>query len=110
MSSLAQQRCTPLEGGQPLSTAELTARLPEVPGWALSGEFIEKTFSFGNYHETMAFMNALAWICHQEDHHPEVLLTYNRCVVRFNTHSVNGISVNDLICAAKANALLNAAA
>ena len=106
MSNLAHQHCTPLEGGQPLSVDDLAKRLPEVPGWALAGEFIEKTFSFGNYYETLAFVNSLAWIFHQEDHHPELVVTYNRCVVRFNTHSVNGISLNDLICAAKVNALL----
>ena len=67
---------------------------------------IEKTHSFKNFHETMAFMNALAWICYTEDHHPDVALSYSRCTVRFNTHSVGGISVNDFICAAKADALL----
>ena len=106
MSNLAQQHCTPLEGGQALSAEELTQRLPEVPGWQVVGEFVEKTFTFGNYYETLAFVNSLAWICHREDHHPELVVTYNRCVVRFNTHSVNGISVNDLICVAKVNALL----
>ena len=67
---------------------------------------IEKTFSFKNFHETIAFVNALAWICHTEDHHPDVALSFDRCVVRFNTHSVGGISVNDFICAAKVDALV----
>ena len=67
---------------------------------------IEKTFTFKNYHETMAFVNALAWIAHTEDHHPDLVVTYNRCIVRFTTHSVGGISINDFICAAKADALL----
>ena len=106
MSTLIDQHCLPLEGGSPLTSNEIAERLPEVPGWALAGEFLEKTFAFSNYYETLAFVNAMAWICHQEDHHPELVVTYNRCVVRFNTHSVNGISVNDLICAAKVNALL----
>jgi 4a-hydroxytetrahydrobiopterin dehydratase len=52
-------------------------------------------------------VNALAWICNTEDHHPELAVSYSRCVVRFNTHSVGGISVNDFICAAKADALIS---
>ncbi len=50
-------------------------------------------------------MNALAWIANAEDHHPDLAVSYSRCVVRFNTHSVQGISVNDFICAAKVDAL-----
>lgn len=106
MSNLIDQHCIPLEGGAPLTAEKIAERLPEVPGWALVGEYLQKTFGFSNYYETLAFVNAMAWICHREDHHPELVVTYNRCVVRFNTHSVNGISVNDLICAAKVNALL----
>jgi len=52
-------------------------------------------------------VNALAWICHTEDHHPELAVSYSRCVVRFSTRSVGGISVNDFICAAKADALIS---
>ncbi len=80
--------------------------LAQVSGWHLDNGAIEKTFSFKNYHETMAFVNALAWVAHTEDHHPDLAVSYNRCVVRFNTHSVGGISVNDFICAAKADALV----
>ncbi len=55
----------------------------------------------------MAFVNALAWIAHTEDHHPDLQVGYYRCTVRFSTHSVGGISVNDFICAAKADALVS---
>ena len=85
---------------------EIRSHLNEVPGWHLADGAIEKTFPFKNWLETMSFMNALAWVCHVEDHHPDVALSYNRCVVRFNTHSVGGISINDFICAAKVNALV----
>ena len=77
-----------------------------LPGWQHYGNRIEKTFNFKNYHETIAFVNSLAWVAHTEDHHPDLLVSYNRCVVRYNTHSVGGISVNDFICAAKADALV----
>jgi len=105
MTTLLNLHCIANVAG-PMSAAEVTSHLAQVSGWRLADGAIEKTHSFKNFHETMAFMNALAWICHTEDHHPDVALSYNRCVVRFNTHSVGGISVNDFICAAKADALL----
>jgi 4a-hydroxytetrahydrobiopterin dehydratase len=106
MNLLATQRCRPLEGQPAMETAEIGARLADAPGWALVDGAIEKRFEFGDYHRTMAFVNALAWIAHAEDHHPDLLVSYNRCTVRFNTHSVGGISLNDFICAAKVDALL----
>ena len=89
-----------------MSDADIRHHLAQVSGWQAKDGAIEKTFSFKNYHETIAFVNALAWICHTEDHHPDLAVSYNRCVARFNTHSVGGISVNDFICAAKADALV----
>ncbi len=106
MTNLLQLHCRPLEGTKPMSEEEIAAYLGQVNGWKLVDGAIEKTRRFANFHETMAFMNALAWICHVEDHHPDVALSYNRCVMRFNTHSVGGISINDFICAARADALL----
>jgi 4a-hydroxytetrahydrobiopterin dehydratase len=108
--NLLNQSCRPLEGQSPMSSADVRKLLAEVEGWHPDSTqtAIEKTFSFKNYYETMAFVNALAWICHAEDHHPDLSISYNRCAVRFNTHSVGGISINDFICAAKANALIAA--
>lgn len=89
-----------------MNAAEIERHLAAAPGWALAGGFIERRFAFADYHRTLAFVNALAWIAHAEDHHPELVVTYNQCTVRFNTHSVGGISINDFICAAKVDALL----
>ena len=89
-----------------MAEAEVSARLADAPGWALVSGAIEKRFAFSDYHRTMAFVNALAWIAHAEDHHPDLLVSYGACTVRFNTHSVGGISLNDFICAAKVDALL----
>ncbi|MBL0730829.1 4a-hydroxytetrahydrobiopterin dehydratase [Piscinibacter sp. HJYY11] len=105
MTHLLNRKCQPLSGA-PMSEREIHDHLAQVSGWQLSNGSIEKTFSFKNYHETMAFVNALAWISHTEDHHPDLLVSYSCCVVRYNTHSVGGISVNDFICAAKADALV----
>lgn len=106
MSNLLHQTCQALEGGQAMSETVVHDHLAQVSGWQLRQGAIEKTFGFKNYYETIAFVNALAWICNTEDHHPELAVSFNRCVVRFNTHSVDGISINDFICAAKADALI----
>ena len=106
MNPLALLHCKPLEGEPPMGDEEIVQRLDAAPGWTLTGGAIEKLYNFADYHRTMAFVNALAWVAHAEDHHPELLVAYSRCTVRFNTHSVGGISINDFICAAKVDALL----
>ncbi|MCY7319621.1 MAG: 4a-hydroxytetrahydrobiopterin dehydratase [Ramlibacter sp.] len=93
-----------------LKPTEVVSRLTALSGWRLTGDgeqvAIEKTFSFGNYHETIAFVNAVAFIAHTQDHHPDLSVHYNRCVVRFNTHDVKGLSETDFDCAAQIDALL----
>ena len=106
---LATQHCRPLRGPEHrLSADAVAARLAALPGWALieDGAAIGRTFSFEDYHRTMAFVNALAFIAHREDHHPDLGVHYNRAVVRYSTHDVGGLSENDFICAAKASALV----
>ena len=94
-----------------LSATEVVTQLTQLngeaaQGWKLIDGAIEKTYKFPNYHATMAFVNALAWIAHREDHHPDLVVSYNKCTVRFNTHDVDGISVSDMFCAAAADSLL----
>ena len=107
MNDLLKQKCQALEGSAAMGDNDIAMRLRDIPGWSLTNGSIEKTFAFKNYFETIAFVNALAWICHAQDHHPDLAVSYNRCVVRFNTHSVGGISINDFICAAQVNELLS---
>lgn len=102
---LASLHCKPLEGHAAMDAAEVASHLRARTGWSLNAGAIEKKFEFADYHRTMAFVNAVAWIAHREDHHPDIAFGYNRCTVRFNTHSVGGISLNDFICAAKVDAL-----
>jgi 4a-hydroxytetrahydrobiopterin dehydratase len=106
MTNLLHRQCQALEGGSPMNETEIHSHLNEVPGWQFANGAIEKSFHFKDFLETMAFLNAMAWICHTEDHHPDASFGYNRCVLRFNTHSVGGVSINDFICAAKLNALV----
>ena len=101
--ALATMRCR--EGAPASSGDELTALVASLPGWKLENGRIEKTFLFANYHETIAFVNALAWIAHHEDHHPDLQVHFNRCVVVFSTHSAGGVTLNDAICAAKTERL-----
>jgi len=103
---LAKRKCQACEGNAPkLDEAQVKTLLAEVPGWECTGDEITKTFSFQNYYETMAFVNATAWVSHREDHHPDLEVGYNKCRVRYSTHSVGGLSENDFICAAKVEAL-----
>jgi 4a-hydroxytetrahydrobiopterin dehydratase len=109
---LSCRHCQPVaDGTLPLGAARVQALLEALHAdWAsdASGGMISRTFRFGNYYQTMAFVNALAWIAHAEDHHPDIEVGYNRCVVHYSTHSVGGLSDNDFICAAKIDALLPA--
>ena len=106
--ALAGKRSQPLEKGTPpLTDQRIKALLKQVPGWEQHGGEIAKTYSFKNYYETMAFVNAAAWVSHREDHHPDMEVGYNKCRVRYSTHSVGGLSENDFICAAKLEALFS---
>jgi 4a-hydroxytetrahydrobiopterin dehydratase len=108
MIDLTSMHCKPCEGGSPLPTDRTRELLAAVPGWTLEGggKEIRRVFEFRNYYETMAFVNAIAWIAHREDHHPDLQVGYKTCGVRYSTHAVGGLSENDFICAAKVSALV----
>jgi 4a-hydroxytetrahydrobiopterin dehydratase len=93
-----------------MTATELVTHLAKLEGWRLTGDgptlAIEKLFSFVNYYETMAFVNAVALVAHIQDHHPELSVQYGQCKVCFNTHDVLGISSTDFDCAAQIDALL----
>ena len=106
MNELARKKCVPCEGGvDPLAAEQIGPLLKGLPGWALDGGMITKTFQVRNYFETMAFVNAAAWISHREDHHPDMMVGYSQCRVSYVTHAIKGLSQNDFICAAKLDAL-----
>jgi 4a-hydroxytetrahydrobiopterin dehydratase len=94
-----------------LTDKEIEGYLKLFEGWSLENGKITKDFHFDNYYETMAFVNAVAFIADKEDHHPELEVSYNKCIVKYDTHSVNqgrgGLSENDFICAAKIDALIS---
>jgi len=109
MTELRDRRCRPMPPGTPAldpeQAAALLARL--APGWRIAedGGSIRRPFGFADFYETMAFVNAVAWIANAEDHHPDLEVGYNYCRMTFSTHTVGGLSENDFICAAKVDAL-----
>ena len=109
MTDLRDRKCQPMPAGTPpLDPAEATALLAALaPGWRLAedGRSLRRAFSFADFYETMAFVNAVAWIANVEDHHPDLEVGYDYCRMTFSTHSVGGLSENDFICAAKVDAL-----
>jgi 4a-hydroxytetrahydrobiopterin dehydratase len=93
-----------------LTAPQIVAKLAQLQGWRLSGDgpdlAIEKTFAFKSYLQNIAFVNAVAFLAEQCDHHPEILVAYKTCSVRWRTHDVRGISTSDFECAVKVDALL----
>lgn len=108
LDELLSAHCQPLRGAEHRLGA---AALPEIarllPDWSLieNDAAISRTFRFTDYYRTLAFVNALAFVAHREDHHPDLGVHYDRCVVRYSTHDCGGLTRNDLVCAAKADAL-----
>ncbi len=104
-TSLETKHCKPCEGGTPpLSSEKITELLKKLEGWDLFDRLIGKVYNFKNYYQTMAFVIAVALMSHREDHHPDMIVSYNKCRVEYSTHAIGGLSENDFICAAKIDA------
>ena len=109
MTDLLARRSEELPKGTPaLAKSEVEKLLSEVSGWELSpdGKRITRAYEFSNFHETIEFVNAAAYVIHKEDHHPDLEVSYKTCKVTFWTHTVGGLSLNDFICGAKLDALV----
>lgn len=112
MTSMLPKKDWSTQTRRALTATEIVAKLADLEGWKLTGDgadvAIEKTYRFANYYETISFVNAVAFVANAQDHHPDLSVHYNRCVVRLNTHDVNGISATDIECASRFDALLAA--
>ena len=109
LDTLASAHCRPLRGAEnKLDASAVAERLALLPGWRLleDGAAIGRRIEFPDYYRTMAFVNALAYLAHREDHHPDLGVHYGHVDVRYSTHDVGGLSENDFICAARLDALL----
>jgi 4a-hydroxytetrahydrobiopterin dehydratase len=105
---LTSRKCKPCEGGgAPLTRGEIDNLLGQLSGWEYVNGVIAKTYAFKNYYQTMAFVNATAWISNREDHHPDLTVGYSKCRVEYHTHAIKGLSENDFICAAKLDRLFD---
>ncbi len=112
MNTSAAKHGEPREAGvAPLDAREAQEWCKRVQGWELNQAVTEisRTFRFGDYYRTLAFVNSAAWIAHQADHHPILEVGYNYCLVRYSTHSKGGLSENDFLCAARLNELMEPA-
>jgi 4a-hydroxytetrahydrobiopterin dehydratase len=103
MSALASRTCVPAAPRLPSDAAE--ALLPQVPGWELDDTQLRRTFHFESWTETIRFVDAVAAIAEEQDHHPELHVGWGRCAVVWSTHSAAGVTENDFICAARCDAL-----
>lgn len=109
MDNLSSQRCLPCEGSQPaLDHNQVRELIQQLPNWSLTEDqnAISRRFTFKGFQKTIAFINALAWIVNQQNHHPTLEVGYDYCIVTFTTHALKGLSKNDFICASKIDALL----
>lgn len=107
---LTNAHCVACEGiGQALSENQVQNLLPQVKGWEVieDSKKLYKEYKFKDFYQTMAFVNAIAWIANQENHHPDLSVGYNYCYVVYSTHALDGLSQNDFICAAKIDKLLS---
>lgn len=99
---LSDDRCAPVQKGQgPLAAGEAEALARQVPGWSLSGNAIEREYSFAGFGEAMEFVNEVAAAAAGQDHHPDICVYYNRVALRLTTHKAGGLTRNDFILAAK---------
>ncbi|MFM1990438.1 MAG: hypothetical protein RJA99_3395 [Pseudomonadota bacterium] len=97
--------CAPLTGRDALDASAIDAQLAVLPRWSLVDGALQADYAFGDWWETIAFVNALAWMVHRQDHHPELRVGYDRCTVRWSTHSAHGVTINDFVCAARTDAI-----
>lgn len=104
--SLRTLRCTHLSGQQRMDAQSVAAQCAVLPRWTPRDEMLVARFDWPDWLTTLAFVNALGWMAHEQDHHPDLLISYSSCEVRWTTHSAGGISLNDFICAARVDALL----
>lgn len=107
-AKLETQKCQPCKPGeQPLKGEALKTFSDQVGGgWKIvDGKQLEKEFAFKNFRDALAFTNRVGEIAEQENHHPDIFLTWGKVKLNIWTHSVGGLSPNDFILAAKADAV-----
>ena len=98
---LLQWQCRHLGPAAAFDAAAVRSQLGQLPGWQARDSLLEREYRFDGYETTLAFVNAVAALAAAQDHHPEIVFGYDRCMVRWNTHSAGGLTLNDFGCAAR---------
>ena len=103
MTNLAAKKCVPCEGGTPpLEDNKIQEYLKEVEGWEFENEkLIKKTFKFKTFRESINFVNRVAGLAEQENHHPDIIIRFRKVTFELTTHAIKGLSENDFIMASK---------
>lgn len=104
VTDLTQKKCTPCEGGTEPFTQEEIAKYHSLlkKEWeVLDGEKIKRTFVFKKFKEAIGFINQVADIAEEEQHHPDMHIYYNKVTIELWTHAIGGLSINDFIVASK---------
>ncbi len=100
--NLAEQKCQPIKSDTPpLSRKEAEVLLLQIPSWSLTDRELGREFKFRDFRQAMGFVNLIAGIANEEDHHPDIFISYNKVRITLSTHKINGLSMNDFIVAAK---------
>ncbi|MGH8712482.1 MAG: 4a-hydroxytetrahydrobiopterin dehydratase [Casimicrobiaceae bacterium] len=107
LRALAALDCRP--GAPLLPRAELARHLAVLTGWKHAAKALRKSFAFADYYRTIAFVNAIAYVAHRQDHHPDLSVHHNRVDVVYATHDAGGVTLHDCICAAKVESLAGTA-
>ncbi len=106
MMKLSQMICSPIKKDTPpLPQTEAELLMPQIPSWSLGEKEIKREYRFKDFHEAMNFVNRVAGVAHEQDHHPDIGISYNVVQLTLSTHKIGGLSLNDFILAAKIDLL-----
>jgi 4a-hydroxytetrahydrobiopterin dehydratase len=78
-----------------LTTAEIQERLAKLPGWTLAGDAIERTFRCPSFTAAIAFVDKVATIAEAANHHPDIVVRYDRVTLTLSTHDAGGLTERD---------------
>ncbi len=102
LAELVRQPIVPAhEKMEKLSEEVVRGYLSVLDGWELAEGALTRTFQFSDFLEAMQFVNMVGYLAERVQHHPDIVIQYNRVTVRFWTHAVDGITINDVLAAAR---------
>jgi len=78
-----------------LTQEQVEAQLADHPEWSQSGESLQRTFRFEHFTDSMAFVNKVADLAERMQHHPDIMIRYNKVTLTLSTHDAGGITSND---------------